>query len=364
MDRETLQKAILALGGNDELLARFQQSPDVVGAELGLDAEWAAVIANGDRDRLRQAGVPDGITILVSRWFKTDLGDSSSDGRFQSAETTAQEAAVWPQQLVFAGGCSHVPDLLVRPEIDPPEAIERLLGAFAKLDADIGAAKPDVLIVTTDCHFQDFRTAAFAVGTAARHTGSMAFFKRPDLSLDIPGEPTFAGEIVQAIRAQGLEVEDAEQVDLDHGLIVPLRLMPSTADVPIVPIVTQPARSFSPFGARVFGEALREVIESGQRRVAVLATGGLSHWLDPGKFGFVDKEFDNYVLDLLRLGRGLELANLEPLPLLEHGQYEILNWIVMLAIVGPSVQGDVYAYEPLKASGGGWSAVNMQSPTS
>ena len=64
--------------------------------------------------------------------------------------------------------------------------------------------------------------------------------------------------------------------------------------------------------ARAFGEALRSVIERGHRRVALLATGGLSHWLDPGKFGFIDKDFDGYILDLLRAGRGLELANLEP----------------------------------------------------
>ena len=105
----------------------------------------------------------------------------------------------------------------------------------------------------------------------------------------------------------------------------------------MIPIITQPARSFSPYGARALGQALcaRRSSESGLR-VAMLATGGLSHFLDPGKFGRVDVEFDTYVLDMLRAGRGLDLGSLEPYPLLDHGQYEFLNWLIMLGIVGPA----------------------------
>ena len=190
----------------------------------------------------------------------------------------------------------------------------------------------------------------------------MAFFKRGDLDLKLRGAPEFARAIAQRAKLHRVEVESAPEIQLDHGLIVPLRQLLPSDDLPVVPIVTQPARSFSPFGARAFGQAIREVIEGSGLRVALLATGGLSHWLDPGKFGFVDVEFDRYVLDLVRAGRGLDLANLEPYPLLDHGQYEILNWIIMFGAVGAGVRGDVYAYEPLAASGGGWTVVNMLLP--
>ncbi len=53
------------------------------------------------------------------------------------------------------------------------------------------------------------------------------------------------------------------------------------------------------------------------------------------------------------------MCSLEPFPLLEHGQYEILNWMIMLGVVGPAVRGNVYAYEPMEASGGGWTVVDM-----
>ena len=360
-DRAAVEAAILALARDRELLAAFKADPAGVGAGVGLDEGWAASIAAGDRDRLRSFGVSDGVTILVSRWFKDDLSDSANSGAFTLSDAPLPDPDI-PAELVFAGGCSHVPDLLARPEIDPADAVERLSAGYRKLGDVLAAAAPDVLLTTADCHFQSFETGAFVVGTAAAHTGSMAFFGRPDLDLRLTGDPAFAESIVTAVRAAGLEVEAAPEVELDHGLIIPLRHVLPRPDLPVVPIITQPGRTFSPWNARVFGEVLRTVVAGSGRRVAFLATGGLSHWLDPGHFGHVDVEFDTHILHALRDGRGLDLANLEPFALLSHGQYEFLNWLIMLALAGPGVRGEVYAYEPLRASGGGWTVVNMRLP--
>jgi protocatechuate 4,5-dioxygenase beta chain len=359
MERDTLENAIRKLASDPELLARFKADSKTVGAELHLTAEAAEYLQRGDRGRLRSMGLNDGLTILVSRWFKDDLGDSGNSTGFYVDTTTPLADAHLPQGLVFAGACSHVPDLLARPEVDPPDAVARLTSSYRRLGEQLTAAKPDVVIVTTDCHFQQFESGAFVVGRGPRHSGSMAFFKRPDLDLNVTGDPEFADAITQAIRSRGLEVEAHDRIELDHGLIVPLRQVLPRSDVPVIPIVTQPARSFSPYGARAFGAALRDAIANQKKRVAILATGGLSHWLDPGKFGTVDIEFDSYILDMIRAGRGIDIANLEPYPLLDHGQYELMNWLIMLGAVGPGVRGEVYAYEPMEASGGGWAVLNM-----
>lgn len=357
--KDKLEKAILTLARDAELLESVRNNPEKAAELLGIDPSWASAIVNGERDRLRSAGVNDGITILVSRWFNDNLGDSASTGQFVVDETTPLPPADLPRNLVFAGGCSHVPDLLARPDIDPSEAVERLMDGYRKLGRDLAAAKPDVVLVTADCHFQSFDTGHIVIGTGENHIGSMEFFKRPDLDLNLNGQPEVAAKMIAAVRAAGLEVEESAQVDLDHGLIVPLRLVLSDPEIPVIPIITQPHRSYSPYNAREFGKALRKAIEESGLRVAMLATGGLSHFLDPGKFGQVDPEFDTYILKMLQAGRGLDLAGLEPYPLLDHGQYEFMNWLIMLGIVGPGVRGNVYAYEPMDASGGGWTVVNM-----
>jgi protocatechuate 4,5-dioxygenase beta chain len=218
------------------------------------------------------------------------------------------------------------------------------------------------LIVTVDNHFQRFTTAGFVVGTGPRHKGSMEFFKRPDLTLEIAGMPSLAKTIVAATKDSGLEVEASENVELDHGVIVPLRYIVPHTDIPIIPVLTQPARGCVPFSARAFGEALGRVIRVDRRRIGILATGGLSHWLDPGRFGRIDVKFDEYVLSMVRAGRGWSLADLDPYLLLEHGQYELPNWLIMMGAIGPGVRGDVYAYEATPGSGTGWTVACMQIP--
>ncbi|TSD40263.1 protocatechuate 3,4-dioxygenase [Rhodococcus sp. KBS0724] len=359
MVKKAIEQAILSMARDSELLAAVKLDPSRAPELLGVDQEWAETIISGNRDRLRAVGLNDGLTILVSRWFNDDLGDSTNRGAFIVDETIPVPVPSLPANLVFAGGCSHVPDLLARPDIDPADAVERLLVGYAKLKDDLAAADPDVILVSADCHFQSFDTGHFVLGTGESHVGSMEFFKRPDLELALTGQPDFAKVLADAVRAAGQEVEEAERVELDHGLIVPLRLLLPRPDLPVIPVITQPARTFSPFNARRFGEAMRTAIEASGLKVAFLATGGLSHWLDPGHFGGVDVEFDTYILKLLETGRGLDLCSLEPYPLLEHGQYEIMNWMIMLGVLGPGVRGDVYTYEPMEASGGGWTVVNM-----
>ncbi|NLU82303.1 protocatechuate 3,4-dioxygenase [Rhodococcus sp. HNM0569] len=359
MDKSAIENAILAMARDAELLAAVKAEPDRAPELLGVDQAWAETILAGERDRLRAVGLNDGLTILVSRWFNDDLGDASSAGAFVVDDSLPLPTPDVPRGLVFAGGCSHVPDLLARPEIDPEDSVSRLLAGYDKLAQDIAAADPDVILVSADCHFQSFDTGHFVLGVGDGHAGSMEFFKRPDLDLELTGHPEFARALAGAVRSAGLEVEEAPRVELDHGLIVPLRLMLPRPDLPVVPVITQPARTFSPFNARRFGEAMRSVVEDSGLKVAFLATGGLSHWLDPGHFGGVDTEFDTYILELLQAGRGLDMCSLEPFPLLEHGQYEIMNWMIMLGVAGPGIHGHVYSYEPMEASGGGWTVVNM-----
>ena len=75
----------------------------------------------------------------------------------------------------------------------------------------------------------------------------------------------------------------------------------------------------------------------------------------------MDIEFDAHILHALQAGpRPRPGQPPELFALLSHGQYEFLNWIIILgSLAGPGVRGEVLAYEPLQASGGGWTVVNM-----
>jgi aromatic ring-opening dioxygenase catalytic subunit (LigB family) len=94
--------------------------------------------------------------------------------------------------------------------------------------------------------------------------------------------------------------------------------------VPIVPVLLNtyyPPNQPTPRRCHQLGRAIRQVIEAWteRKRVAVLASGGLSHF-------FVEEELDRHVLDLLAKKDGETLSAL-PASRLESGNSEIRNWI-------------------------------------
>jgi Catalytic LigB subunit of aromatic ring-opening dioxygenase len=107
------------------------------------------------------------------------------------------------------------------------------------------------------------------------------------------------------------------------------RIMPDKA-VPVVPILVNtfyPPNQPLPRRCYAFGRMLRHAIESWQepKRVAVVASGGLSHFT-------VDDEFDRGVLDMLRR-KDVEGLTTLPLAKLNSGNSEIRNWIAVAGAV-------------------------------
>jgi len=97
---------------------------------------------------------------------------------------------------------------------------------------------------------------------------------------------------------------------------------------------------------RVLADVMR--VYPAPTRIAVIATGGLSH--EPGgpRYFWVDEEFDRWFLDLLKAGdhdRLLRECTLERMEAAgSGGTAELLAWIAVLAMTrGPA---DVLAYMP------------------
>ena len=114
-----------------------------------------------------------------------------------------------------------------------------------------------------------------------------------------------------------------------------------------MPPIPTPERAYQ------VGTTVREMIRAypGRERVAVLATGGLSH--EPGgpRYFWVDEEFDRWFLGLLKRGDHPTLLRECTLERMEAagsgGTAELLAWMLALAFTtGPA---EVLAYMPAVA---------------
>jgi hypothetical protein len=101
------------------------------------------------------------------------------------------------------------------------------------------------------------------------------------------------------------------------------------------------------------------VAEQSKERIAILATGGLSHFPGSPRIGEIDEKFDHRLLEVLRDGKGKALADYSVQELLQAGDTEFLNWMVVIGAVGDA-KASYTAYMPDFVATG-WGFVSWRS---
>jgi aromatic ring-opening dioxygenase catalytic subunit (LigB family) len=254
--------------------------------------------------------------------------------------------------VVYACAASHAPGITAWQDAASPSQLTHVTEAFARLQRGLRAARPDRLLLLTSEHWANFfldHIGAFCIGRADYYEGPV----EPWLKIEkkrIPGDPKLALRLLEHCYAHGFEIDHAHEMRLDHGTMVPLNFLSPGMDIPIVPILFNtlaPPRA-RPDRCIALGRVLRGALESAEERIAVIATGGMSH--DPGEtnHGYIDSEFDRRFLD------NMAEANLSVLGRYTDGQLmaagagtmELLAWLCLAGIMEHR-HPQIALYEPV-----------------
>jgi 2,3-dihydroxyphenylpropionate 1,2-dioxygenase len=313
--------------------------------------------------------------------------------------------------VVGAISMSHAPGATGWPDAPQKSMKQRLDAAHARLAHYLAEVRPDVIIAFLDDHFENlFRSLmpTFAIGIAPSHSGPADHMIKAlllDKKETLPGEPALAQSLLQELVRAGFDVARMGEVEYGNNLMVPLKLIRPQFDIPVVPIfinvfsppLTSTARAYA------FGASVRAIVDklSCERRIAFLATGGLSHWppiwleTSPEDDAFLQrmkryqtegravlKDDPDLYTDLARYEIEMAAKNQFPLncqhPLVNadwdreflsalgrgdieymraltydeveakggHGAHEILNWIAVMGAMG-GAPARIVAYEPV-----------------
>ena len=260
--------------------------------------------------------------------------------------------------LVNALAASHAPNILMEPGAEwedfmklhyrmaphtsgsgPSLEIQKKLRAdaekaFSVLQAELIASRADVLIVVANDQFVNFfynNIPTFYVTLADEVEGQ---FTRHHFHYQNHKE--LGQAILKSGLEKGIDLSFGHHVELQHTQVVPLYFLLPEPTIPILPIYVNTWVSPLPTPHRCYrlGEVIREVAEQREERVAILATGGLSHFPGSPKIGEIDTEFDQQLLQIMRDGKGKTLAEHSSDYFFQAGNSEFLNWMVVLGVVG------------------------------
>jgi aromatic ring-opening dioxygenase catalytic subunit (LigB family) len=239
-------------------------------------------------------------------------------------------------ELVGIYAASHGPLIVRNWEVLPASMKTTLTTVFNELGRRINAARPDVLIVFSPDHWVNFfldNLPALCIGVGETHAGPPEPWLAAYPHKQMAGHAPLAQHVLEHVYAGGFEPAVSYKLALDHGFCIPLwkaNLDPLPAIVPVIintvePPFPSPSRCFD------FGKSIADAVKSfpGSLRVALLATGGMSHSIGEATMGAIDEAFDRECLQHLASGNRDTLMTFldQRMAAAGNGTAEMRNWL-------------------------------------
>lgn len=254
-------------------------------------------------------------------------------------------------------GCA----LLPHPPIMVPEVggedldiIHATVNAAQKVAKTLAAGNPDTIILITP-HGPVFRDAV-SISLYPRLRGSLAAFGAPDVTLAFETDGLLVRHIIRKAERLGINyIEMTDDVakahrlslDLDHGAVVPLYYLHKAGfkgQIVHLSIGMLPYEEMY-----TFGKAVQAALGMVDRKVAVIASGDLSHRLTPdAPAGYNPQaaEFDAQVMTALETMDVKALFNMDRNFIEAAGECGLRSIFFLFGVLGGlAVKSEVLSYE-------------------
>jgi 2,3-dihydroxyphenylpropionate 1,2-dioxygenase len=247
-------------------------------------------------------------------------------------------------QIVAAMATVHAPQLFTYPPSEDPAQLDADIAAMRQLGQDLEEAKPDAVIVIGADHLETFFLSAVPTFAIVGGEKSKAAFARKTYALPIH---PFAEELLDKLVNAGFDMTYSQDAELGHAFAAVYEWVIEGRSIPVVPIFVNTYLPPLPTAKRCaqLGAAIRDIIQASPYRIAIVASGGMSHYPGAWKYPQPAYDFDWWAIAQMERGHNDVLVQLTSEQLDEVGNTEMLPWMVMFGAIG-NRPGELVTYQP------------------
>ena len=249
-------------------------------------------------------------------------------------------------EIVAAIGTCHTPYMFTRPPDENPQQLDQAGASMQELGKVLDETKPDAIIFLGADHVETFSVSC--VPTFAIVAGSRAIARFAGREINLPIHREMAEDILnKLVTEKNFDIAYSEDAELGHAFAIPFEYVIGKRDIPVIPFFTNVYVPPLPTPKRcaALGKAIAEIVKGRKERVAIIASGGMSHYPGTTKYLQPEFDFDRWLLSQFEVGNADALLNMTGTQLDEVGNTEMLSWAVMFGAIGHQ-EGELIDYIP------------------
>ncbi len=259
--------------------------------------------------------------------------------------------------IVFSAIVPHPPILIPSIGKENLARLNKTAEAYKKLEDDLYVAQPDVLFIISP--HGPVQNKTFTLNLCDIFDLNFREFGEYSTNLKIKGEIILAHKIREYAETKA-PVQMLSQPDLDHGVSVPVFLL--TKNLPNIKIIPLYYSGLSFEAHYNFGKLLKRELILTKKRVAIIASGDLSHRLtkeSPAGYSSKGKKFDKKLTEYIADNQLNKILKINPDFAIEAGECGLRSILILLGIIGETN----YTPQPLSYEapfGVGYAVINFK----
>lgn len=248
-------------------------------------------------------------------------------------------------QIVTAMATVHAPQLFTRPPSEDPAQLDADIAAMRELGDSLEETRPDAAIVIGSDHLETFFLSSVPTFAIVAGESSKASFAGRDYNLPI--HMPLAEDLLDGLVRAEFDMAYSQDAVLGHAFAAVYEWVIQGRKIPVVPLFVNTYLPPLPTARRcaALGRAIRDIVASRPERVAIVASGGMSHYPGTWKYSQPAYDFDWWAIAHMERGQHQALLNLTNARLDEVGNTEMLPWMVLFGAIG-NQPGELLTYQP------------------